>query len=1160
MKYFSLLAIVFILAVAPSIAKAQFDSHYYIELHEGDKDVAILLFDEGLPGQLEYKVIKHAIHGRLNFELSDLPNLEYTPKKLYHGHDHFVYTVSNGDETKKVKMHLNISSVNNIPEYYLKDIYFGVDETPAHMVHRIMNIKDYDDDIISYSVDELPGYFDFDETTGELSGTFSLSDITRIEDANFTISDGNVSLSRIVDIIIQPKNTYYVSVTGDDAGDGSESDPWRTIQYAADNVQSGDTVIVMPGVYDERVSLRNTGNLGNRITYKTAEPHSVLMKGFKIYSDYVTIDGFNISYDGGGSYGVIDLRSCTSTHNVGQRGMRGITIINNVIDAMYGGMLGIYGPCYDCYVAYNEIKHVFNAAFLAVGADNFIIENNYIHDGMDADFIRSFGTNGIIRNNRFINNVGGPGGNHIDFIQVFGNNGGISYNMTVEGNYIENVQSQLCQLDAFCGNNAHCVGGIHDGEICKDKPKICVGGINDGEMCDGKPSDYCNESSSGGICRDYCNESGSGGRCVSLCREGARLDSEGNFTSVTENTITDTNQTTDHWVIDEWAKGYALGVSNEWVKGYVLSVRTGNGAGNFYLIQSNTEDTLTLTDLDNNPVNLLDDGLAVGDSYAIRCRIGWYVFKNNVFYNVTNRCNCGIPNMTWTNNNFLFFTFAVALDAGGYLNMNSKYKNNLFVAGGRGTDDRGWYWMDKAPGVYADYSYVTGHPPVYGAKDSSFNETSGKNGGDPYFVNILDPLGEDNIPFTDDDGLIPWYKSPVCGNADDGGDIGAYECRECESSVPFAHFKILKDKGYDPFTVNFDASGSIACQLPITSYDWDFGDGEKGTGVMTSHSFDEGEYTVNLTVKNDLGESSSTLWDITSYYSRAPDLALHIEFENNVNDTSRGHASLWKNGEGSYAVGKFGQAGVFDGTDNGAFVYIPCTEDLDELDEITMSAWIKTDGIQKDGDRRTNTVIYKHICYNFWADSDTVSFDLDGKILKSDYINSNPDSWQHIAVTYDGSEMKIYHDASLIASTPYSQKIRSESSRDIIIGFYSGGGGYIFKGLIDDARIYSRALTQPEIEDIYQGNEVFTVPCEKDTQIASLCLCEGIERSTGYCCRRGGYRDTVCCKTGADKETCDGLVSMQELTDYIDVWYRCSGCVPDILDALDACFLPGGCF
>jgi PKD repeat protein len=61
-------------------------------------------------------------------------------------------------------------------------------------------------------------------------------------------------------------------------------------------------------------------------------------------------------------------------------------------------------------------------------------------------------------------------------------------------------------------------------------------------------------------------------------------------------------------------------------------------------------------------------------------------------------------------------------------------------------------------------------------------------------------------------------------------------------------------------TVLFDASAT-AGQNPgttIVSYEWDFGDGARGTGRQASHKFDDGSYTVTLTVRDTSNRTGTT--------------------------------------------------------------------------------------------------------------------------------------------------------------------------------------------------------------------------------------------------------------------------------------------------------------
>ena len=96
-------------------------------------------------------------------------------------------------------------------------------------------------------------------------------------------------------------NTYYVDLSHPNASDGNpgtETLPWLTIQHAADVLSAGETVIIKPGFYSERVIPQTTGELGKMITFQASPAKSVTMWGFNtVHADYLRIEGFNITTD-----------------------------------------------------------------------------------------------------------------------------------------------------------------------------------------------------------------------------------------------------------------------------------------------------------------------------------------------------------------------------------------------------------------------------------------------------------------------------------------------------------------------------------------------------------------------------------------------------------------------------------------------------------------------------------------------------------------------------------------------------------------------------------------------------------------------------------------------------------------------------------------------
>ncbi len=72
--------------------------------------------------------------------------------------------------------------------------------------------------------------------------------------------------------------------------------------------------------------------------------------------------------------------------------------------------------------------------------------------------------------------------------------------------------------------------------------------------------------------------------------------------------------------------------------------------------------------------------------------------------------------------------------------------------------------------------------------------------------------------------------------------------------------------------------------------------------------------------------------------------------------------------------------------------------------------------------------------------------------------------WQHVAGVYDGSELRVYLDGVEVASAATSGPIQTSGDEYAGIG---GGDGFVpgnqFSGLMDDLRIYQRAISPSEL-------------------------------------------------------------------------------------------------
>ena len=84
-------------------------------------------------------------------------------------------------------------------------------------------------------------------------------------------------------------------------------------------------------------------------------------------------------------------------------------------------------------------------------------------------------------------------------------------------------------------------------------------------------------------------------------------------------------------------------------------------------------------------------------------------------------------------------------------------------------------------------------------------------------------------------------------------------------------------------------------------------------------------------------------------------------------------------------------------------------------------------------------------------------------------IKLNDNDFHHVAVTQDGTSMKIYIDGQESAVTGVNSDFWT--AHLTLAGLWLGGGHWShFKGLLDEVRLYNRALTAEEVLGHYQGH------------------------------------------------------------------------------------------
>ena len=163
----------------------------------------------------------------------------------------------------------------------------------------------------------------------------------------------------------------------------------------------------------------------------------------------------------------------------------------------------------------------------------------------------------------------------------------------------------------------------------------------------------------------------------------------------------------------------------------------------------------------------------------------------------------------------------------------------------------------------------------------------------------------------------------------------------------------------------------------------------------------------------------------------------------------------------TWVNGKLGNALLFNGIDSSVRIQGSASEAPEN--SIAFEAWVNPTG------QNTTKIIQKRD----W-DGDGIGQDKwngwQGSIRTADGVSHTVNwgagqvllnTWTHLALSYDGSSLKLYVNGALKAETPVTGKLK-KNTEDIFIGSAADGQKF-FKGTIDEAAFYNRSLSAAEI-------------------------------------------------------------------------------------------------
>jgi chitodextrinase len=185
--------------------------------------------------------------------------------------------------------------------------------------------------------------------------------------------------------------------------------------------------------------------------------------------------------------------------------------------------------------------------------------------------------------------------------------------------------------------------------------------------------------------------------------------------------------------------------------------------------------------------------------------------------------------------------------------------------------------------------------------------------------------------------------------------------------------------------------------------------------------------------------------------------------------------------------GRYGNALSFNGSSS--TVRVASSASLNPGSAMTLSAWIRPAASQSGW----RTILQRQAdAYFLTASSDAAGRSAGGGTLGGNvqYVvapAANPiNAWTHVALTYDGTMLRMYVNGTQVITRAAGGTVQT-TTNPLWIGGNQPYGEY-FQGLIDDLRVYNRALTAADIQTD------MNTPVDAGTPLAAMrlptCSCD----------------------------------------------------------------------
>ena len=274
------------------------------------------------------------------------------------------------------------------------------------------------------------------------------------------------------------------------------------------------------------------------------------------------------------------------------------------------------------------------------------------------------------------------------------------------------------------------------------------------------------------------------------------------------------------------------------------------------------------------------------------------------------------------------------------------------------------------------------------------------------------------------------------------------------------------------------------------SYQWRFNGVSLSGATNTALTFtnvqpsNSGSYSVVVT--NSLGSITSSNAVLTvmppACVPSSSNLVGWWAGEGNANDNIGGNNGTFQGVE-SFAAGKVGQAFNFNGTNQ--YVQIPNSANLNPTGGVSAEAWIYP---RVPFNSVSSPIIKKAGEGSVQADGYSLEVSGSNGVIFTVYVAGGQgwaaspiapvptNAWSHVAGVYDGTNLSIYLNGAPVGTPTSAPGQVVPSGNSLQIGHDPSNPSRYFNGLIDEAGVYSTALSAAQVLAIYNAGPAGKCP------------------------------------------------------------------------------------